>query len=129
MNEMKTTVAAVALDGLYEVYTDASIAVKIPTDVLKVISLMPISLAAKGIDPGMVVANYDVDIVTTPEGNVIDIHLNGDSIGYHAVRNYCLTAEVKVPALLGQFEIDSLTLETFIESTSCYLLPLFGEEE
>jgi hypothetical protein len=122
MNEMNTTVAAVALDGLYEVWLRTTI--RKPSDVDKVFDL----LNHGGLDPEMVVDSYEASVIATPEGDVIDICLNGDSIGYHAVRNYCLIAEVKVPALLGQFELGSFPLETFIEETPCYLLPLFGEE-
>jgi hypothetical protein len=121
-NEMNTTVAAVALDGLYEVWLRTTIGK--PSNVERVFNL----LHYDGLYPEMVVDSYDASVVTTPEGDVLDIRLNGDSIGYHAVRNYCLTAGVKVPVSLGQFEINSFPLETFIEGTPCYLLPLFGEE-
>lgn len=122
MNKMDTTVVAVALDGLYEVWRPTN--VDLPSDVEKVLDL----LNHGGLDLDMVIEDYDVSVVANQEGDVLDIRLNHESIGYHAVCSYCRVAEVKVPASLGQFEIGSHTLETFIEDNTVYLLPLFGEE-
>ena len=123
MNEMRV---AVALDGSYNVYDHQSIATS-PTDVEKVIDLLPHS-TTKGVDPGMVVESYDMDVVATPEGKVLDIRIKVESIGFHAVRNYCLVAGVEAPVVLKQFKIGSPDLERFVEENGVYLLPLFGEE-
>jgi hypothetical protein len=129
MNETINTnemAGAVALDGAYDVYTHNSIASTMPEDARKVFSLLPSS--TKGVDPGMVVESYDVDVVATPEGKVIDIRIGIESIGFHAVRNYCRVAGVEVPVLMAQFKIGSFDLQTFCEENAVYLLPLFGEE-
>jgi hypothetical protein len=124
MNEM---CVAVALDGAYNVYTRQSIAIKTPTDVLKVLDLLPHPMT-KGVDPGMVVESYDMDVVATPEGKVLDIRIKVESVGFHAVRNYCRVAGVEAPVVLKQFKIGSPDLERFVEENGVYLLPLFGEE-
>lgn len=128
MNETINTnemAVAVALDGAYNVFLRTSSG--IPTDVEKVFDLLP-HPTAKGVDPGMVVETYDVDVVATPEGKVLDIRIGLESIGFHAVRNYCRVAGVDVPVSLKQFKIGSYDLQLFVEENGVYLLPLFGEE-
>ena len=122
MNEM---CVAVALDGAYNVYTHQALSYT-PTDVEKVLDLLP--LRAEGIDPGMVVESYDVDVVATPEGKVLDIRIRLESIGFHAVRNYCRVAGAEAPVVLQHFKIGSPTLERFVEENGVYLLPLLGEK-
>ena len=126
MNKTIEKITVVTLEGLYDVYTHDSR--DVPSDVTAVLTLLPNEIE-KGIDCGMVIERALVDVVATPEGRVIDIRIDLQSIGFLAVRNYCLTSGVTPPDLLQVFDdIEDPELRRIIDNDDgVYLLPLLGE--
>jgi hypothetical protein len=127
MNRTTEKIAVVALEGFYNVYTHNS-SQDIPSDVAAVLHTLPNEID-RPVEGGTVPVRSLVDVVTTPEGKVIDIRIALESIGYLAVRTYCLTANVTPPRRLQIFDdIEDPELAQIIyNAEGVYLLPLLGE--
>jgi hypothetical protein len=121
-------IAVVALDGAYNVYTHRS-SRDVPSAVRAVLHSLPNEIDKAIVEDGMVLVRSLVDVVTTPEGRVIDIRIALQSIGFLAVRTYCLTSGVTPPTLLQVFDdIEDPELCRIINNDEgVYLLPLLGE--
>jgi len=125
----KTTekIAVVALNGTYNVFTHGS-SHDVPSDVTALLSLMP-DQVDKVLVCGILITRALVDIVATQEGKVIDIRFDQQSIGFLAVRNYCLTSGATPPTMLQVFDdIEDPELCRIINEDGVYLLPLLGED-
>jgi len=120
-------VAVVALEGAYDVFTHETIDSLAPPAVVRVLQALPDTVGTRVVE-GKIVQRPLVDVVATPEGEVVDIRINLESIGYFAVRTFCLSSTVKPPALLSYFCLGDLELVQFVDDHPVYILPLFGDE-
>ena len=129
MNRTIEKIAVVALDGFYNVFTHKS-SRDVPSDVKAVLHSLPNELDRELEDGTLGPVRSLVDVVTTPEGRVIDIRIALVSIGFLAVRNYCLTSGVTPPIMLQVFDdIEDPELQRIINNDDgVYLLPLLGEK-
>jgi hypothetical protein len=118
-------IAVIPLYGVYNVHTYNSS--RGAWDVQVLMTLLPNEIE-KGVDCGMVIERALVDVVTTPEGKVIDIRFDLQSIGYLAVRTYCQTAGITPPLMIQAFDdFEDPELQQIIDNNGVYLLPLLGE--
>jgi hypothetical protein len=128
MTRTTEKIAIVALEGNYNVYTHNS-SRDVPSNVKAVLHSLPNELDRELEDGTTGPVRSLVDVVTTPEGKVIDIRIALNSIGYLAVRTYCQTAGITPPLMLQVFDdIEDLELQQIIDNTGVYLLPLLGEK-
>ncbi len=130
MTRTTEKIATVALDGAYNVFTHES-SHDVPSDVAAVLTLLPNQIE-RVVDWGVIFPPAVMDVVATPEGKVIDIRFDLQSIGFLAVRNYCLTAGATPPDLLQVFDdIEDPEFCRIINNDDyddgIYLLPLLGE--
>jgi len=127
MNRTTEKIAVVTLEGHYNVYTHNS-SRDVPSDVAAVLHALP-NQVDKVIYCGAIYEESLVHIIATQEGKVIDIRFDQQSVGFLAVRNYCLTAGATPPLMIQAFDdIEDPELRRIINDDGVYLLPLLGEK-